>query len=95
MGCQMAKKKKCRGRAKTDKRQNHDDNPADSLGSGLDEVGFQPLGHRLIISQRRAEGRHPKKHLTPKRDPSPTDVDGSSPDDLFATTRETRPRSEK
>ncbi|MDX0442477.1 hypothetical protein GOC78_13915 [Sinorhizobium medicae] len=93
----MAKKKKYRGRAKTDKRQNHkyDDNPADSLGSGLDEVGFQPLGHRLIISQRPAEGRHLKKHLTPKPEPSPSDVDGSSPDDPFATTSETRPSIDK
>lgn len=31
-----------------------------SFGSGLDEVGYRPLGRRILVSKRRAEGERAK-----------------------------------
>lgn len=69
-------------RSKASKRQSHsnDDNRANSFGSGLDEVGFQPLGRRVIISKRAQRAKPPKRRLTPNAGPSLADVERSSLD---------------
>lgn len=34
-----------------------------SFGSGLDEIGFRPLGRRILVSRRRAQGERAKTAL--------------------------------
>lgn len=79
----MAKKNRSskKRKSKPGKRQSHpnDDNRAKSFGSGLDEVGFQPLGHRINISRRPQRGKQPKRRLPLEAELS--HVGRSSPDD--------------
>lgn len=81
----MAKKNRSskKRKSKPGKRQSHpnDDNRAKSFGSGLDEVGFQPLGHRIIISRRPQRVKQPKRRLPPDAEPSLSDFERSSHDD--------------
>jgi hypothetical protein len=58
-----------------------------SFGSGLDEIGFRPLGRRILVYKQRSWGKLPEMHRAIQTEPATT-VMGPTDDPSGYDTRD-------